>query len=151
MNKKARRILIAVPALSAIVLGSTQLQAAPAQAFTLATLTAEANPVPQFYERLEVALNREMGRDSASAGTPLLLAQAQTTAPARPASRSGAAPQLSIRDIYDRMEAAGYRDLREIDYSHGRYEVKASDAQGGRVKLDVNADTGAVERVRKSK
>lgn len=46
------------------------------------------------------------------------------------------------------MEAAGYRDIREIEYSHGRYEVEARNAQGQRVKLQVNADTGAVERTR---
>ena len=89
-----------------------------------------------------------------AAGAALVLgiaqAQAQTPAPA-PASATAAAPaaaRLTIRDIYDRMEAAGYRDIREIEYSSGRYEVEARNAQGQRVKLHVNAATGAVERTR---
>ncbi len=46
------------------------------------------------------------------------------------------------------MEAAGYRDIREIEFDDGRYDVKASNAQGERVKLRVNATTGAVEKTR---
>lgn len=75
-------------------------------------------------------------------------AQAPTPAAAPASAAASAAPQLTIRDIYDRMEAAGYRDLREIEYDNGRYEVKARNAQGERVKLYVNATTGAVERTR---
>lgn len=75
------------------------------------------------------------------------IAQAQSPTPAA-APTATAAPQLTIRDIYDRMEAAGYRDMREIEFSKGRYEVKARNAQGERVKLYVNASTGAVERTR---
>lgn len=87
---------------------------------------------------------------AAGAALVLGIAQAQTPAPA-PASATAAAPaaaRLTIRDIYDRMEAAGYRDIREIEYSSGRYEVEARNAQGQRVKLYVNAATGAVERTR---
>ena len=75
------------------------------------------------------------------AALTLGIAQAQTPPPAN-------APQLTVRDIYDRVEAAGYRDLREIERDDGRYEVKAHNAQGERVKLYVNASTGAVERTR---
>lgn len=89
---------------------------------------------------------------AACAGTALTLgiAQAQPAQPASAAAQatSPAAPQLSIRDIYDRMEAAGYRDMREIEFDNGRYEVKARNARGERVKLDVNAGTGTVERER---
>lgn len=79
------------------------------------------------------------------------VAQARSPAPAQPAaSTAPAGPQLTIRDVYDRMEAAGYRDMREIEYSHKRkcYEVKGRNAEGARVKVYVNADTGAVERTR---
>ena len=77
-------------------------------------------------------------------------AQAPTPAPAAAptAATAPAAPQLSIRDIYHRMAAADYRDMREIEFSKGRYEVKARNAQGERVKLYVNASSGAVERTR---
>lgn len=86
-----------------------------------------------------------------SAALTLGIAQAQTTQPATVQSGATvpAAPQLSIRDIYDRMEAAGYRDMREIEFDKGRYEVKARNTHGERVKLYVNASTGAVERERK--
>ena len=73
---------------------------------------------------------------------------APTAAPAAPVAARSQAPALNIRQIYDRMEAAGYRDLREIEWSHGRYEVKALDAQGARVKLEVDGSTGAVLRSR---
>ncbi len=97
--------------------------------------------------------NRSRGLLVAAAAAAVLatgLAQAQAPAPApAPAAASApATPKLTIRDIYDRMEAAGYRDMREIEYSQGRYEVKARNAQGERVKLYVNATTGAVERTR---
>lgn len=75
-------------------------------------------------------------------------AQAQSPAPGAAPAATPAAPALTIRDIYDRMEAAGYRDMREIELSKGRYEVKARNAQGERVKLYVNAGTGVVERTR---
>ena len=80
------------------------------------------------------------GTSAASTATPA----ATPAAAAAPAST----PVLNIRQIYDRLDAAGYRDLREIEWDHGRYEVKARDAQGARVKLDVDGQTGAVLRSR---
>lgn len=74
--------------------------------------------------------------------------QAQVPATAPAAVQAPAAAPLTVRDIYDRMDAAGYRDIREIEWDHGRYEVKAGNAQGERVKLYVNATTGAVESSR---
>lgn len=70
------------------------------------------------------------------------------TAPAAQAATTVPGPQLNIRQVYDRLEAAGYRDLREVEWSDGRYEVKARNAQGERVKLDVDGNTGAVLRSR---
>lgn len=47
------------------------------------------------------------------------------------------------------MEAAGYVNIREIELEkYGHYEVKARNAQGGRAKLHVNAQTGEIERNR---
>lgn len=89
-----------------------------------------------------------------AAGTAVTWGIAKAQAPATPAAQAPAivtapaAAQLTVRDVYDRMEAAGYRDIREIEWDHGRYEVKASNAQGARVKLYVNATTGAVENTR---
>lgn len=81
-------------------------------------------------------------------GTGTAQAPAPAAVTAAAAAARSQAPALNIRQIYDRMEAAGYRDLREIEWSHGRYEVKALDAQGARVKLEVDGSTGAVLRSR---
>ena len=79
------------------------------------------------------------------------IAQAQTTQPATAptGATSPAAPRLTIGEIHDRMEAAGFREIRKVEFEAGRYEVKARNAKGERVKLDVDATTGAVERERK--
>ena len=45
-------------------------------------------------------------------------------------------------------EAAGYRDLREIEWDDYHYDVKGRNAQGARVKLEVDGQTGAVLRSR---
>ncbi len=83
---------------------------------------------------------------------PAAHAQAPAARPAPAAAPAGAAPaaapRLSIRDIYERASAAGYRDLREIEFEHGRYQVKGYDARGARVKLYFNATTGAIEEGR---
>ena len=86
-----------------------------------------------------------------AAALPLGAALAQTATPTTPATATAATPtaqKLSIRDIYDRVEAAGYHDQHEIDFEHGRYEVKAVNAQGQRVKLTLNAQTGVIEDTR---
>ena len=83
------------------------------------------------------------------------IAQSAPTAPA--AATAATAPQaaskvqqpsLNIRQIYDRLDAAGYRELQEIEWSDGRYEVKGMNAQGERVKLEVDGNTGEVLRSR---
>ncbi|MFF7057733.1 PepSY domain-containing protein [Achromobacter spanius] len=89
-----------------------------------------------------------IGASALVAGTAV---QAQTAAPApaAPAATTPAAPMLTIRQVYDKMEAAGYRNISEIERSrkHG-YEVKAYDPQGQRVKLYVDPQSGAVTRSR---
>lgn len=88
-----------------------------------------------------------IGASSLVAGTAV---HAQAAAPAAPAAAANpAAPMLTIRQVYDKMEAAGYRNISEIERSskHG-YEVKAYDPQGQRVKLYVDPQSGAVTRSR---
>lgn len=89
-----------------------------------------------------------IGASALVAGTAVQ-AQTATPAPAAPAATAPAAPMLSIRQVYDKMEAAGYRNISEIERSrkHG-YEVKAYDPQGQRVKLYVDPQSGAVTRSR---
>lgn len=77
-------------------------------------------------------------------------APAVTAAPAAAAQpgRMYYGPALTIRQIYDQLDAAGYRDLREIEWSDGRYEVKGRNAQGARVKLELDGNTGTILRER---
>ena len=56
----------------------------------------------------------------------------------------GMAPTLTIRDIYDRLQGQGFRDFREIEWDDGRYKVKASSADGRRVKLQLDGRDGTV-------
>ena len=71
------------------------------------------------------------------------------TAPARGRSRrrgpaATAQPQtfLTVRQVYDTLTSAGYRNITEIELEHGRYDVKADNPQGQRVKLRVDAQNG---------
>lgn len=98
-----------------------------------------------------IALSRSLAILAAGIALTWSVAQAQApaSAPQAPAAVTAPATQpLTIRDIYGHVEAAGYRDIREIEWDRGRYEVKASNAQGQRVKLYVNASTGAIESTR---
>lgn len=72
---------------------------------------------------------------------------AQTApAPAQPAATAPANATLTVRQVYDTLTAAGYRNITEIELEHGRYDVKADNPQGQRVKLRVDAQSGAVLR-----
>lgn len=83
-------------------------------------------------------------------GARTTLAAQGETAGTPPAARGETArtPVLGIAQVAEQLAAAGYVDIREIEREHDRYEVKARDAQGTRVELDVDAHTGAVLRAR---
>lgn len=83
--------------------------------------------------------------DTASAGPSTSMAQAATAT-----GTSQQAPGLTLKEVYDRVEAAGYTDIREIDREKGRYEVKATNAEGRAVKLYVDSVSGKIikEKVR---
>jgi hypothetical protein len=51
---------------------------------------------------------------------------------------------LPIPQIYAKLESAGYRNIEKIEREHGTYEVRATDRQGARVRLDVHPQTGAI-------
>ncbi|MBW7901547.1 MAG: PepSY domain-containing protein [Rhodocyclaceae bacterium] len=51
---------------------------------------------------------------------------------------------LTIPQVYQKLEAAGYRDIDEIERERRGYEVHATDRDGRRVKLDVDAKSGEV-------
>ena len=82
----------------------------------------------------------------AIAGT--LLTAMAFTLPARASDHRTAAtteqPWLPIPQIYAKLEAAGYRNIEKIEREHGTYEVRATDQQGARVRLDVHPQTGAI-------
>jgi len=88
-----------------------------------------------------------LGGTAMAQGTP---AATPAAAPglATMAASAGHAPVLTIRQVYDRLETAGYRDLREIEWDDYHYDVKGRNAQGARVKLEVDGQTGAVLRSR---
>ena len=83
---------------------------------------------------------------AAAALAATLTGAAATAAQTAPAA---AQPILNIGQIHDKLQAAGYTDIREIELEkRGFYEVKARDAQGQPVKLYVSAATGEVARSR---
>lgn len=55
---------------------------------------------------------------------------------------------LAIPAIYDNVTAAGYLDISEIEREKDGYEVKARDADGNRVKLRVDPQSGEILDVR---
>ena len=51
---------------------------------------------------------------------------------------------LSIGQVHQKLEAAGFRNVEKIEREHGVYEARATDRNGARVKLHVNPQTGEV-------
>lgn len=49
---------------------------------------------------------------------------------------------LSIPQIYDRLVAAGYRNIEKITRDDGLYKVRATSANGKRVKLYLHPSSG---------
>lgn len=60
----------------------------------------------------------------------------------RPAA--GERQWLSIPQIHEKLEAAGYRKIEKIEREHGGYEVRATDRNGERIKLYVNPQSGEI-------
>ena len=71
-------------------------------------------------------------------------AMAQNATPAATADAPG--NWLTIPQIHDRLEAAGYSDIEEIERDRDGYEVKATDRRGQRVELEVDPRTGEVTK-----
>ncbi len=63
---------------------------------------------------------------------------------AAPAAAAPAAQMLTIRQVYDLLEKQGYRNITDIELDRREYEVKADNAQGQRVELDVDVHTGKI-------
>lgn len=72
------------------------------------------------------------------------------TVPAAAGSTIGAAgqPPLPMAELLDKVAAQGYRDARGFERKSDKLvEVKATNADGRRVELDVDARTGEVLKV----
>jgi len=66
-----------------------------------------------------------------------------------PAAAVGAAPKgkpLTIMQLHDKLEAAGYRNIQKIETQRDRFEVYATNREGQHVELDVDIVTGQVLR-----
>ncbi len=51
---------------------------------------------------------------------------------------------MSIEQVVSKVQAAGYRDIEEIERDDNRYEVKATDAEGRRVELKLDPVSGEI-------
>ena len=51
---------------------------------------------------------------------------------------------MSMEQVQVKLEAAGYRAFEKFERDSNKYEVKATDAQGRRVELDVDPVTGDI-------
>lgn len=87
----------------------------------------------------------ELGIAMTALSLQMLQAQRAALGLATPLAPTGA--RLTIGDIYQRMTAAGYREIHEIEWEDDHYEVEARDADGNAVELQVNGDSGAIERI----
>jgi hypothetical protein len=74
-----------------------------------------------------------------------LLAAGATLAPSFADDRRSPAVEaqwLPLAKLIERLEAKGYRDIEKIERERGRYEVRATDRQGARVKLYLHPHSG---------
>lgn len=86
-----------------------------------------------------------LGITLAGSITAAALAASAQSQPAPAAQR----PWLSIPQIHDTLEAAGYRNIEKIERERGNYEVKATSREGQRVKLYVHPQTGEILDLRR--
>jgi hypothetical protein len=61
-----------------------------------------------------------------------------------PASTQSGTPWLSMIEVLERLETAGYRDFEEIERERDGYEIKATDANGQRMEIFVDPVTAEV-------
>lgn len=81
-----------------------------------------------------------------AAALPLAPAHASERDAARTEESRAAAARIDATAAIAAIRAAGYGPVSELDWEDGRWEVKATDAEGRRVRLHVDATTGAVAR-----
>ncbi len=52
--------------------------------------------------------------------------------------------QLSPNQVKEKLEAAGYTNVHDIEFDDGRYEAEATSKSGQAVDLEIDPATGAV-------
>ncbi|WKU18287.1 PepSY domain-containing protein [Advenella alkanexedens] len=90
--------------------------------------------------RLLTALT--LGSSLIFSGAALNTALAQTTTTQM--QTAPAQSRLNIKQIYDKVEAAGYTNITEIDLDDNVYEVKARNQENQRVELKLDPKTGEI-------
>ena len=75
---------------------------------------------------------------AALAGWMLAAAPLPAQASDRHCERAAQGNWLGIGDLVSRLEAKGYRDISKVEREHRCYEVRASNAEGQRMKLVVD-------------
>jgi hypothetical protein len=63
---------------------------------------------------------------------------------ARSAPAAAERQWLSIGDVYQKLTAAGYRNVEKIEREHGAYEARATDRNGMRVTLRIHPQSGEI-------
>lgn len=51
---------------------------------------------------------------------------------------------MDIPAVIERLQGLGYTDIREVEREHNHYEVEASNHNGKKVELKLNAKTGEI-------
>jgi hypothetical protein len=86
----------------------------------------------------KVMFSLMLGAGLLAGGFGLAPSFAGETRPAPAAERQW----LSIGQVHQKLEAAGFRNVEKIEREHGVYEARATDRNGARVKLYINPQTG---------
>ncbi|MBB5213768.1 PepSY domain-containing protein [Parapusillimonas granuli] len=84
-----------------------------------------------------------LGASLLATGAVMVPAQAQN-APAAQVRQNDAGSRLNIKQVYDKLEAAGYTRITEIEWDDGRYQATAVNPQGQRSKVDIDPVTGEI-------
>lgn len=77
-------------------------------------------------------------------GASLAPVFAQTASTAAAVQTAPTTPALTIKQVYDKLEAAGYTDITEIERDRDAYEAKALNKEGQRTKIKMDLSTGEI-------
>jgi uncharacterized membrane protein YkoI len=63
---------------------------------------------------------------------------------------AAAAERLTIEDVRAMAFAKGIATIKEIDLDHGVWEVKGRDDSGRKIKMEVDARSGAIVKLKRN-